>query len=431
MSGIATRVTPQDFAPPVIITRMRSLVIPVGVIAAFLVLFGAYHNPDLFLRSWLFAFMFWLGLTTGSLCLLMLQYTTGGNWGRLGRRIWEAAAGNWWLMFAFWLPIAIGMKRIYPWANVPHDTDKALHDAFMNHFGAPKIHLYLNPGFFWFRGFFYFLGWAALYYFLMNWSKKEEAGQTAPAKFVTVQNVSGFGIVFYAATITFASIDWTMSLYPEWWSTVWGMLTMVGQVLTTLCFTIWLLVKLAPVEPLSRMFKTDYLHDFGKLMFAFVVLWAYLSFSQWLIIWSGNMLSEIRWYLMRLAHGWQYFGTALVFVHFVFPFALLLSRSLKRHGRRVMTVALLVMFMRLVDLFWITAPNFYPAAAAGLTVASVHSGAEAGLMNFGLWDAAMYMLCPIAMGGIWLFFFFRRLEQRSLMPVSDPHFVEMLEAKHG
>jgi hypothetical protein len=143
------------------------------------------------------------------------------------------------------------------------------------------------------------------------------------------------------------------------------------------------------------------------------------------------MLSEIRWYLMRLNHGWQYFGTALIFVHFVFPFALLLSRSLKRHGRRVVAVALLLLFMRLVDLFWITAPNFYPAAQAGLTVTGVHPGTEAGLTNFGPWDAAMYILCPIAMGAIWLFFFFRNLEKRSLMPVNDPHFVEMLEAKHG
>jgi hypothetical protein len=321
------------------------------------------------------------------------------------------------------------MKYLYPWANVP--SDPAKYQEFLNHFGAQKIQLYLNPTLFWARGIFYFLGWWFLYSRLMKWSKKEEAGETTPAKFVTIQNLSGFGIVFYAATITFASIDWTMSLYGEWWSTVWGMLFMVGQVLTSLCFTIWLLVKLAPVEPLSRMFKIDYLHDFGKLMFTFVVLWAYLSFSQWLIIWNGNMLSEIRWYLTRLAHGWQYFGTILIFLHFVFPFSLLLSRSLKRHGRRVMTVAIMLLLMRLVDLFWITAPNFYPGAGTGLTVSSVQPGAESGLVGFHLMDAAMYIVCPIAMGGIWLFAFFRRLEQRSLMPVNDPHFVEMLEAKHG
>src|SRR5262249_24550458 len=146
---------------------------------------------------------------------------------------------------------------------------------------------------------------------LYRWSKKEEAGETTPAKFVRIQNLSGFGIVFYGLSITFASIDWAMSLYPEWWSTVWGMLFMVGQVLTAFCFTIWMLTRLAPIEPISRMFKMDYLHDFNKLMFAFVVLWAYLSFAQWLIIWSGNLLSEIRFYLMRFSNGWQYFGPML------------------------------------------------------------------------------------------------------------------------
>jgi hypothetical protein len=219
-----------------------------------------------------------------------------------------------------------------------------------------------------------------------------------------------------------------MSLYPEWWSTVWGMLFMVGQVLTTFCFTIWLFTRLSEIEPVSRIFKVDYLHDFGKLMFAFVVLWAYLSFSQWLIVWSGNMLSEIRWYLMRLYHGWEYFGTLLIFLHFVFPFALLLSRNNKRSRRKIVAISFLVLFMRLVDLFWQTAPNFYPGAKAGLGQASA---AAAGLKDFGLLDAAMYVICPIAMGGIWLFFFYLRLSKRSLMPVNDPGFVQMLEAKHG
>ena len=418
MSHTVVRIAPQDFAPPAVIDRMRSRSLVVGVVFSVLALgltlgLGQW---DLFLRSWLFSFMFWLGLTTGALVLLMLQYTSGGNWGRLGRRIWEAAAGNWWLMFLFWLPIAIGMKRLYVWATVPKDPAQLA--KFMEHYGADKIHYYLNTPFFLVRGVLYFAGWAILYYFLKRWSIREEAGTTTPSQFVFIQNLSGFGIVFYGLTITFASIDWTMSLYPEWWSTVWGMLFMVGQVLTTFCFTIWLFTRLSEIEPVSRIFKVDYLHDFGKLMFAFVVLWAYLSFSQWLIIWSGNMLSEIRWYIMRLQHGWQYFGTLLIFVHFVFPFALLLSRNTKRSRRKIVAIAFLVMFMRLVDLFWLTAPNFYP-------------GTGAGLNNFHLLDAAMYIICPIAMGGIWLFFFYLRLSKRSLMPVNDPGFVQMLESKHG
>lgn len=416
MSHTIVRVTPQDYMPPAIIDRMKTRCLTVGVVFFVLVVAGAIIKWDIFLRAWLFSFMFWLGMTTGALALLMLQYTSGGNWGRVGRRIWEAAAGNWWLMLLFWLPIAIGMKKLFVWANVPQDP--AEHAKFLAHYGADKIHYYLNTPFFLVRGVLYFVGWALLYYFLKRWSIREEQGTTTPAQFVRIQNLSGFGIVFFGASITFATIDWTMSLYPEWWSTVWGMLFMVGQVLTAFCFTIFLLTRLAPIEPLSRMFKVDYLHDFGKLMFAFVVLWAYLSFSQWLIIWSGNMLSEIRWYLMRLYNGWQYFGTALIFVHFVFPFALLLSRNNKRSARRIVAIALLLMFMRLVDLFWLTAPNFYP-------------GTSVGLNNFGLPDAAMYVVCPIAMGGIWLFFFYLRLSKRALLPVNDPGFVEMLEAKHG
>jgi len=432
MSHTITRITPQDFAPPAVIDRMRSRCLTVGVVFSVLlvVLPFVFKDKDgwtIFLRSWLFSFMFWLGLTLGSLVLLMLQYTSGGNWGRLGRRIWEAAAGNWWLMFLFWLPIAIGMKRLFVWTHRPPEGSAEL-AKFMAHYGADKIHYYLNTPFFLVRGVFYFAGWAVLYYFLKRWSIREEAGTTTPAQFVFIQNLSGFGIVFYGLTITFASIDWTMSLYPEWWSTVWGMLFMVGQVLTTFCFTIWLFTRLSEIEPVSRIFKIDYLHDFGKLMFAFVVLWAYLSFSQWLIIWSGNMLSEIRWYLMRLYHGWQYFGTLLIFLHFVFPFALLLSRNNKRSRRKIVAISFLVLFMRLVDLFWQTAPNFYPGAKAGLGQASA---AAVGLNNFGLLDAAMYVICPIAMGGIWLFFFYLRLSKRSLMPVNDPGFVQMLEAKHG
>jgi hypothetical protein len=418
MSQTMVRVTPKDFAPPSMIDRMRSRSLVIGVVFSVLAvgLTLALSQWDLFLRSWLFSFMFWLGLTLGSLTLLMLQYTSGGNWGRLGRRIWEAGAANWWLMFLFWLPIAFGVKRLYPWARVPQDRAKLA--EFMAHYGADKIHYYLNVPFFWVRGLIFFAGWGILYYFLKRWSVREEAGVTTPAEFVFIQNLSGFGIVFYAATITFGSIDWTMSLYPEWWSTVWGMLFMVGQVLTTFCFTIWLFTRLSEIEPISRIFKVDYLHDFGKLMFAFVVLWAYLSFSQWLIIWSGNMLSEIRWYIMRLENGWQYFGTILIFVHFVFPFALLLSRNNKRSRRRIVAIAFVLLFMRFVDLFWLTAPNFYP-------------GTGAGLSNFHLLDAAMYIICPIAMGGIWLFFFYLQLSKRSLMPVNDPGFVEMLESKHG
>jgi len=407
MSETALRVAPQDYAPPDVINRWRMRAVIIGLPFAAISVVCIFKNKGLFLQSWLVAFMFWLGLTLGSLTLLMLQYTSGGNWGRLGRRFWEAATRTLPLMIVFFIPIAVGMwtDRLYPWT---HMTATEL--------GASKIALYLNRNFFLARAFIYFAGWGFLAWKMNSWSKREEAGQTTPAQFVPIQNWSGFGIVFYGLSITFASIDWTMSLNPQWWSTVWGMLFMVGEVLSTFAFTIVLLVRLAQVEPISRMFKTDFLHDFGKLMFAFVVLWAYLSFSQWLIIWSGNMLSEINWYRIRLHGGWQYFGPILIFFHFIFPFALLLSRSLKRHGGRVVMIALLILAMRHVDLFWQIAPNFYP-------------GDHINALKW--WEIAMYFVNTIAMGGLWLAFFFWQLGRRPLMPVNDPHFVEMLEAKHG
>ncbi|MGE5323437.1 MAG: hypothetical protein ACM3SW_11270 [Actinomycetota bacterium] len=411
MSTSAIRVTPQDYAPPAVINRWARISIVPGVLAMVALVVCAFTFSQgwaLFLRSWLYAFLFWLGMTLGCLVLLMIQYASGGNWGRVGRRFWEAAASLIPIMFVCWLPLAIGMKELYPWASM--GRDEAVKEL------GQKAVIYLTPFGFWLRGVIYFVGWYALYLFFMRWSRREEAGGTTPAQYVRVQNMSGAGLVFYAATITFGSIDWAMSLDPKWFSTVWGMIFMVGQVLTALCFTVWLIVKLAPIEPLSRMFKLDYLHDFGKLTFAFVVLWAYVSFSQWLIIWSGNLLVEIKWYLVRLRGGWQYFGASLIFVHFLFPFFVMLSRSLKRDGRRLIKIVYLILFMRLIDLAWFTAPNFYPGE---------------GLSRFGVHDAVMYVLAPIALGGIWLWAFFTRLSKRSLMPVNDPHFVEMLEAKHG
>src|SRR6266436_2261574 len=155
MSQIAVRVTPADFAPPTMIDRMRTPSLVVGVLFSLgaIALAAAFSKWDLFLHSWLFSFIFWLGLTTGSLVLLMLQYVTGGNWGRLGRRIWEAASTNLWLMFAFWVPIAFWMDRIYPWAVMLRDHPSEA----LAHYGADKIHYYLNPAGFRVRGILYFV----------------------------------------------------------------------------------------------------------------------------------------------------------------------------------------------------------------------------------------------------------------------------------
>src|SRR5947209_2416494 len=405
------RVTPADFAPPSVIDRMRGPSLVVGVVCSILAIAGAFLlGWETFLQAWLVGFMFWLGITLGSLTLLMLQYVSGGNWGRLGRRFWEAATSPYsiLLMFLFWLPLAFGIHHLYPWA---HESREHMSNLEIN-----RARLWLNPTAFVIRGIIYFLLWGFWAWRLRRWSYVEEEGRATPAAFVGIQNFSGAGIVMYGLTITFASVDWVMSLNPHWWSTVWGMLFMVGECLTAFAFTIWLFARLSPLEPLVRVFKPDYFHDFGKLMFAFVVLWGYLSFAQWLIIWSGNITEEIRWYLDRVHGHWKVVATALIFLHFVFPFAILLSRSLKRQPRKLVKIALWIMFIRLVDLYWLVQPSFH------------HAGELAPLS----WQSVvMNIVNVLAMGGLWLTVFYWQVGKRSILPVYDPHFIEMLEAKHG
>jgi len=405
----AVTITPADFAPPASVASMRTRALIAGIIGIAASVYFAKSAPEMFLRSWLVAFMFWLGMSIGPLALLMLQYVTGGNWGRIGRRFWEAATRCIPLAFVFWLPIALGMKTLYPWAV--WTREQAIHEL------GFKGAWYLRPEGFWEKGIFFFIVWYALALYLGRWSKKEEEGRTDGIKFITVQHVSAVGIMVYALTITFAATDWVSSLNPYWFSSVWGMLFMVGQVLTTFAFTIWLLARFSPIEPVSRVINPERLHDFGKLMFAFVVLWAYLSFSQWIIIWSGNLTEEIKWYLDRIRGNWQIVAVSLILLHFAFPFFIMLSRNLKRNMGRLVWIALLILVMRYVDLFWLVQPKF-------------HLAGNVDPLNYG--SILMTVAAALAMGGLWLALFFWNLGRRSLMPVNDPNFPKMLEMKqHG
>lgn len=412
MSAI-TQVTPADFAAPSFVDRSRGRALIVGGLFAVLAIIGAVVNIRLFMQAYLVAFMFWLGVTLGCLVLLMLQYCSGGNWGIIGRRFWEAAIKTLPLMFLLWLPLVFGMKIIFPWTHMK--PEELVPD---------RARFWLNPTLFVVRGIIYFLLWGLWAWRLNNWSRTEEEGRSTPQRFVSIQNFSGAGIVMYGLTITFASVDWIMSLNPMWWSTVWGMVFMVGEALTAFAFTIWLLAQLSPIEPMRRIFKTDFFHDYGKLMFAFVVLWAYLSFSQWLVIWQANISEEIRWYLDRVHGHWKIVATGLIFLHFVLPFAIMLSRNLKRQPRKLMWMAVWIMLVRLVDLFWLVQPSFH-------TPGIVQHGNTDTLAPITASVILMNVVNILAIGGIWLTVFFWHLNKRAILPVRDPHFVEMVEAKHG
>jgi hypothetical protein len=383
-----------DAAIPELARYQRSLLLASGV-GALVSLVGWFLDPTQFLQSYLMAYMLCLGVTLGCLALGMVHQLSGGAWGVVIRRPIGAAARVLPMMTLLFLPIALGMSRLYPWTNAA----LVAHDEALRH-----KQLYLNTPFFLTRAALYFLVWNALSYFLNAWSLEQDRNPD-PRIARRMQKLSAGGLLAYGLTITFASFDWLMSLEPHWFSTIYGVLIMGGQGLSALSFLIVALVWLSRRPPLDRIVAPAHFHDLGNLMLAFVMLWAYFSFSQYLIIWSGNLPAEIAWYMHRLQTGWRFVGISLIVFHFAVPFVLLLSRAVKRDPQMLVKVALAVIVVRLVDLFWLIAPEFHPS---GISVS---------------W---LDVVLPLSLGSLWLGCFIWQLRGRAILPVHDPEFDEAL-----
>jgi hypothetical protein len=359
-----------------------------GVSALALCVAGAFLNPAQFLRSYLVAFLFWLGIALGSAAVVMLHHLVGGRWGFVIRRLLESATRTLPAMAVLLLPILLGVRSLYHWTHPAGDH-------LLEH-KAP----YLNIPFFIIRAVIYFAVWIGVTWVLNRWSLEQDR-TGAPGLVRRMQVLSGPGLLLYGLTVTFASIDWAMSLEPHWFSTIYGMIFMVGQGLATLAFVIAVLMLLSRYQPLSGTLTPDHFHDLGNLMFAFVMLWAYVSFSQFLIIWSGNLPEEIPWYLARLRGGWQWVALILLVFHFFLPFLLLLMRPIKRRAHVLARVAIAVILVRLLDLFWLVTPAFHP-----------------GKFHLHWMDVA----APIGVGGLWLAAFLSNLKRAPLLPLRDPRF---------
>jgi hypothetical protein len=386
-------------APPSV-SRVQRNALVVGALFTLLLLVGLVLDRDQFFHSYLFAFSFWAGISIGSLALLMLQHLTGGGWGLVIRRVLEAATRTLPLILVLFVPIVLGAHRIYKWTDA-HEVAE--------HPVLTEKSKYLNLPFFTVRAAIYFAIWLALAYFLNRWSLLQD--RTADRKYTKNMRVlSGPGMVLFVFTVSFASIDWFMSLDWKWSSTIYGFIFVAAWGLSSLAFTIAVMAALAKHEPMNNIVAQLHFHDLGKLLLAFVMLWSYFAFSQFLIIWSGNLPEEISWYLPRIHGAWGAIALAVVLLHFAFPFLFLLSRSLKRNAGKLVIVAVLILVMRLIDLFWMIAPNFPP---------------EHFHINW------MDLVAPIAMGGLWLGVFARALAQRALIPINDPLYETVLEQKHA
>jgi hypothetical protein len=368
------------------LTRWQKRALIAGGVLCVASVIGGVFSPNQFFRSYLFAYLFWVGLALGSMAIVMLQYLTGGIWGVVTRRIFEAASRTLPLLAVLFIPILIGIPRLYNWAQprIVQADDVLRHRSF-----------YMNPTGFILRAIFYFAVWLTFASFLNKWSHEED---TSGSRQLLLQRLSAPGLILYVFTVTFASIDWAESLADHWFSTMWGFLFVASQGLIAMSFGIIVLAVVSRRRPLSNAINSAHFHDLGKLLLMFVMLWAYFQFSQLLIVWSGDLTHEIPWYMPRFATTWRALGIVLIYGQFVIPFLLLLSRPLKQHALSLSIVAGFLLVMRFVDLFWIVMPEFYP-------------GFHVHWLNFTL---------PLAMGGIWLGIFLWQLKKRPLLPLGDP-----------
>lgn len=347
--------------------------------------------------SYSVAFHFWLAVPLGCLVVLMIHYLTGGAWGVLLRPVLEASSRTLWLLALLFLPVAgalfLGAASPYPWAR---PLEFAARPAVIEEL-RQKTRL-MNPPFVLGRAAAYFAVWLALAYFLRAWAARwrggsGRAGERLPA-------LSGPGLVAYGVTITFAAIDWVMSLEPFWTSTIYPPLYAIGQVTAGFAFATAAAVLLSRHPPLASRVTPKHLRDLGGLLLSFVMIWAYFAFSQFLLVWSGNLPEETPYYLKRMRGGWEWAGIALIVLHFAVPFLLLLFRDVKDSGTSLLWVAVGVLVMRFVDTLWWVEPAF------------PHEGAAYWLL-----DVAAFL----ALGGVWVWWFAGRLKRTPLEPVHGPN----------
>lgn len=365
------------------LNRFQRYMLIVAAGAAALSLLGGIFNQAQFFESYLFAWLFWCGLSMGALVIVMMHFLTGGAWGLAIRRLSEAAFMALPVVALLFAPILFGMHDLFPWSRP---------DAIQTP-GWVHKHAYLNPPFFAARTLFYFAAVIATALLLRRWSTRQEEGDLQAGR--RLQALSSGGLVLYVLCMNFASTDWVMSLEPEWYSTIFVIIFMAGQFLSALALMTALLAIFSGYGSPAESLPTKVFHDLGKMLLAFVIFWIYVSFSQFLVIWSGNLPKEISWYLHRSAGGWQWVALVLMLSQFFIPFTLLLSRTAKRQKFRLATIAGLIVVASVVSDFWLVAPSFHP------TRFSIH------------W---MDLAELLALGGIWSFTFIFFLKRRPLLP---------------
>lgn len=384
------------YAAPTDVDRLQRLALIAGGLGAVVCVLGLLLSRPYFFRAWLVGWVFWVGVSVGCLAISLLHHLSRGAWGLVIRRVLEAASRTLPLLLVLALPLLFGLQDLYEWAR-----PEAVQADHLLQVKAP----YLNVGFFIVRLLIYFVIWGGVAFLISGLSRRQDR-ETDPAGITRrMQVIAAPALAAYCLAVTFAAVDWLMSLQPHWFSTIYGVYLMGSQGLAALAFLITFALWLSRREPMAKVLQPRHFHDWGKLFFAFVMLWAYFSFSQFLIIWAGNLPEEISFYLPRMRGFWGGVFLIIALFHFLLPFLLLLSRDLKRNARRLVVVAVFMLVMRWVELVWQVEPAFHDH-------------------NLGmLW---LYLAAPVAVGGLWLYYFLWELKKRPLLPINDPYLPEAI-----
>lgn len=399
MSGVTPENARGAELPALDLSRTRRRALLVALPAALLCVLGAVLDPAQLLRSYLVAYVFWLSIALGCLAIEMLGHVISGVWTVVIRRPLEAASRTIAPLALLFIPILLGLRVLYPWA-VPGAAEQS--EAIAHK--AP----YLNAPFFIGRTIGYFAVWILLATLLSRMSLAQDRGRDE-ALARRMRKLSAVGLMLYCATMTFASIDWMMSLEPRWYSTIYGVYVIGGQAVAGMAFAVLAARLIAARSSRLAPIEEGRFHDFGRMLLAFMMLWAYFAFSQLLIVWSGNLPEEAVYYQARLGGGLRWVSLSLVILGFAVPFLLLLPRAWKKDPRKLSAVALLLLAVRWIDLHWLIAPAFHPRRIV------LH------------W---LDVACFVAIGGVWLFLFLRELAARPLLPAGDPLLSEAMEHAH-
>lgn len=369
--------------------RVGQVALIIGIIGLVLTATGYFVDKAQFYHSYLTAFFFWLSIALGGLFFTMLHHLVGAKWSVVLRRLAENIMICIPLLAIFLIPVLFGIGELFHWSH----PGVVAQDHLLQ-LKAP----YLNVAFFIIRAVFYFVIWVLLARYLLRLSLAEDGGHTESIS-KKMRVASAPGMILFALTITFASFDWLMSLDAHWYSTIFGVYVFSGSLLAMLAFLMRFVLYLDGTGTLRGIITREHWHDLGKLIFAFTVFWGYMAFSQYFLIWYGNIPEETVWFLHRWEHGWQYISLLIVFGHFVIPFFVLFPYSTKRSRPVMLVMTIWILAMHWVDLYWIIMPNLHREA-----------------VKFSWIDFAPML----GIGGIFIWFFWSRVRVTPLVPVGDP-----------